>query len=196
MCIIQIWTTCTCSSAYKLVENQICVLRCMLRSHARNGNEFQTPGHRWLPAKRWVLYFKILVNPKVIRNSWNLAFCHGMAPDMLWYISCPFDRRRTRIMTANKGILKKHSCHFNISNICVIQTVCVRLTIHMTPHVLVLMAIGGAVWISSWLNGRRASGVRCAGWPRGVQAVLKCAGSLGSVPFDFHGRPPCSHPLH
>ena len=57
--IIQIWTTCACSSAYKLVEkNQICVLGCMLRSHARNGNEFQTLGHRWLPAKRWDAWFK------------------------------------------------------------------------------------------------------------------------------------------
>ena len=27
------------------LKNQICVLGCMLRSHARNGNEFQTPGH-------------------------------------------------------------------------------------------------------------------------------------------------------
>ena len=49
MWILQIWTTCTCSSAYKLVENQIFVLGCLLRSNARNGNEFQTPGHRWLP---------------------------------------------------------------------------------------------------------------------------------------------------
>jgi len=29
----------------------------MLRSHARNGNEFQTPGHRWLPAKHWDAWF-------------------------------------------------------------------------------------------------------------------------------------------
>ena len=57
MCIIQIWTTCTCSSAYKLVENQIYVLGCILRSHARNENEFQTPGHRWLPAKHWDAWF-------------------------------------------------------------------------------------------------------------------------------------------
>ena len=57
MCIIQIWTTCTRSSAYKLVENQIFVLGCMLRSHARNGNEFQTPGHHWLPAKHWDAWF-------------------------------------------------------------------------------------------------------------------------------------------
>ena len=27
------------------LKNQICVLGCMLRSHARNGNEFQTAGH-------------------------------------------------------------------------------------------------------------------------------------------------------
>ena len=29
----------------------------MLRSHARYGNEFQTPGHRWLPAKHWDAWF-------------------------------------------------------------------------------------------------------------------------------------------
>ena len=46
MCIIQIWTTCTCSNAYKLVENSNMSLGCMLRSHARNGNECQTPCHR------------------------------------------------------------------------------------------------------------------------------------------------------
>ena len=28
------------------LKNQIFVLGCMLRSHARNGNEFQTPCHR------------------------------------------------------------------------------------------------------------------------------------------------------
>ena len=45
MCIIQIWTTCTCSGEYKFVENQIFVLGCMFRSHARNGNECQSPCH-------------------------------------------------------------------------------------------------------------------------------------------------------
>ena len=39
------------------LKNQICVLRCMLRFHARNGNKFQTPGHRWLPAKHWDAMF-------------------------------------------------------------------------------------------------------------------------------------------
>ena len=39
------------------LKNQICVLGCMLRSHAWNGNEFQTPGHRWLPVKHWDAWF-------------------------------------------------------------------------------------------------------------------------------------------
>ena len=61
------------------LKNQICVLGYMLRSHARNENEFQTPGRRWLPAKHWGPGFEILVNPKLVWNSWNLACYHGAA---------------------------------------------------------------------------------------------------------------------
>ena len=57
MCIIQTWTTCTCSSATNWLKNQIFVLGCMLRSHARNENECQTPGHHWWPAKYWNIWF-------------------------------------------------------------------------------------------------------------------------------------------
>ena len=64
MCIIQILTTWTSSSAYKLVENHICVLRGMLRSHVRNGNEIQTSGRRGSAGNIEKLGFKILVNPK------------------------------------------------------------------------------------------------------------------------------------
>ena len=48
------------------VENHMCVLECMLRFHARNGNELQTPRRRASAAKIEILGFKILVNPKVI----------------------------------------------------------------------------------------------------------------------------------
>ena len=34
----------------------------------------------------------------------------------------------------------------NISNVCIIQNVCVLLTIQVTPRVLVLMVVGGVVW--------------------------------------------------
>jgi hypothetical protein len=80
MCIIQIWTTGTCSSAPKWVEKSYTILRCMLRSHARNGNEFQTPRHRGSTANVEILGFEILVNPKLIWNSWDLACYHGMVP--------------------------------------------------------------------------------------------------------------------
>ena len=57
--------------AYSLVhinwlKNQICVLGCMLSSHARNGDEFQTPRHRVSPANIEVPAFAILVNPKLV----------------------------------------------------------------------------------------------------------------------------------
>ena len=58
---------------------QICVLGCMLRSHARNGNECQTPCHRHSVANIEINGFKILVNTKLIGNSLNLACYHGAA---------------------------------------------------------------------------------------------------------------------
>ena len=61
------------------LTNQICVLGCMLRSHARNGNEFQTPGHRWLPAKHWDAWFLNSSKSKTHLNSWKLACYHGAA---------------------------------------------------------------------------------------------------------------------
>ena len=61
------------------LKNQICVLGCMLRSHARNGNECQTPCQRESAANIEAPGFKILVNPKLIWNSWNLACYHGGA---------------------------------------------------------------------------------------------------------------------
>ena len=64
MCIIQIWTTSTCSHAPKLVENRMCVLEWISRSHARNGNEIQSSGHRGSAEYIEKLGFKILVNPK------------------------------------------------------------------------------------------------------------------------------------
>ena len=85
MCIIQIWTTCTCSSAYKLVETQICVLGCMLRSHARNGNEFQTPWHRWLPAKQWDAWFLNTSKSEARLKFMKLGMLSWSGINMPWY---------------------------------------------------------------------------------------------------------------
>ena len=60
-------------------KNHMCVLGWMLRSHARKGNEFQTPRHCGSAANAEILGFEILVNPKLVWNSWNLACYHGVA---------------------------------------------------------------------------------------------------------------------
>ena len=78
MCIIQFWTTSTCSSAPKLVEKSHVCPRLNFRSHARNGNEIQTSGHHGSTENIEKLSFKILVNPKHAWKSWNLAWCHVM----------------------------------------------------------------------------------------------------------------------
>ena len=56
----------------------------MLRSCARNGNEFQTPGHCWLPAKRWDTWFLNYSKSKTRLNfmklgmlSWAASTCRG-----------------------------------------------------------------------------------------------------------------------
>ena len=54
----------------------MCVLGWISRSHARNGNEIQTSGHRGSAENIEKLGFKILVNPKHAWKSWNLAWCH------------------------------------------------------------------------------------------------------------------------
>ena len=58
---------------------QICVLGCMLRSHGRNGNECQTPCRHHSVANIEIPGFLILVNPKLVWNSWNLVCYHGAA---------------------------------------------------------------------------------------------------------------------
>ena len=51
----------------------------MRRSHARNGNECQTHCHRHSAANIEIPGYKIIVNPKLVWNSWNLACYHGAA---------------------------------------------------------------------------------------------------------------------
>ena len=48
------------------LKNQIFVLGCMLRSHARNGNECQTPCHRHSAANIEIPGLEILVNRKLV----------------------------------------------------------------------------------------------------------------------------------
>ena len=89
MCIIQIWTTSTCSNGPKLVENHMCVLGWISRSHARDGNEFQTPWHCWLPTKRWDTWFLNSSKSKTRQKFMKLGMLSWTNINMAWYKFCP-----------------------------------------------------------------------------------------------------------
>ena len=104
MCIIQIWTTCTCSGAYIYwLKNQICVLGCMLRSHARYGNEFQTPGHCWLPAKHWDTRFLNSSKSKTRLKFMKLGMLSWSGINMSWYKFCPIWGRFGYMLLTNRS---------------------------------------------------------------------------------------------
>ena len=98
------------------LKNQICVLGCMLRSHARNGNEFQTPGHRWLPAKHWHAWF---LNSS--KSKTHLKFMeHGMlslsGSNMPWYKFCPI-WGRFGYMLLTKWSFSQQGWWFSVGNV-------------------------------------------------------------------------------
>ena len=117
MCVIQIRTTCTCSSAYKLVEKKkICVLGCMLRSHARNGNEFQTPGHRWLPAKHWDAWFLNSSKSKTRLKFRKLGMLSWSSINMPWYKFCPIWGRFGYMLLRNRSF-SQQAWWFSVGNV-------------------------------------------------------------------------------
>ena len=61
----------------------------MLRSHARNGFEFQTPGHRWLPAKHWDAWFLNSSKSKTHLKFMKLGMLSWSGINMPWYKFCP-----------------------------------------------------------------------------------------------------------
>ena len=71
------------------LKNQICVLVCMLRSHARNGNEFETPGHRWLPTKQWNDWFLNSSKSKTRLKFMKLGMLSWSGINISWYKFCP-----------------------------------------------------------------------------------------------------------
>ena len=62
----------------------------MLRSHARNENECQTPCHRHSAANIEIPCLEILVNRKLVWNSWNLAWYHGASSKWCGKVFVPF----------------------------------------------------------------------------------------------------------
>ena len=75
----------------------------MLRSHARNGNEFQTPWHRWLPAKHWDAWFLNSSKSKTRLKFMKLAMLSWSGINMPWYKFCPIWGRFGYMLLTNRS---------------------------------------------------------------------------------------------
>ena len=85
------------------LKNQICVLGCMLRSQARNGNECPTPGHRWLPAKHWDAWFLNSSKSKTRLKFMKLGMLSWSGINMTWYKFCPIWGRFGYMLLTNQS---------------------------------------------------------------------------------------------
>ena len=98
------------------LKNQIYVLGCMLRSHARNGNEFQTPGHRWLPAKHWDAWFLNSSKSKTRLKFMKLGMLSWSGINMPWYKFCPIWGRFGYMLLTNRSF-SQQAWWFSVGNV-------------------------------------------------------------------------------
>ena len=98
------------------LKNQICVLGRMLRSHARNGNESQTPGHRWLPAKHWDAWFLNSSKSKTSPIFMKLGMLSRNSINKAWYKFCPIWGRLGYIILKKRSI-SQQAWWFSVGNV-------------------------------------------------------------------------------
>ena len=104
------------------LKNHICVIGWISRCHARNKNKIKTSRHRGLAENIEKLGFKILVNPKHVWKSSNLAWmsCHGTT--MLWKKNWPNRNGFWYKLLANRSFSQEGSwfwegtCHLCVHN--------------------------------------------------------------------------------
>ena len=100
---------------------QICLHGCMLRSHARNGNEFQTPAQRWLPAKRRDAWFLNSSKSKTRLKFMKLGMLSWSGINIPWYKFCPIWGRFGYMLLTNRS-LSQQAWWFSVGNIALLGT--------------------------------------------------------------------------
>ena len=88
----------------------------MLRSHARNGNEFQTPGHRWLLAKHWDAWFLNSIKSKTRLKFMKLGMISWSGINMSWYKFCPIWGKFGYMLLTNQSFSQQAWC-FSVGNV-------------------------------------------------------------------------------
>ena len=88
----------------------------MLKSHARNGNEFQTPGHRLLPAKYWDGWFLNSSKSKTHLKFMKLGMLSWSGINMPWYRFCPIWGRFAYMLLTNRSF-SQQAWWFSVGNV-------------------------------------------------------------------------------
>ena len=88
----------------------------MLRCNAINGNEFQTTGHRWLPAKHWDAWFLKSSKSKTRLKFMKLGMLSWSGINMSWYNFCPIWGRFGYMLLTNQSFLQQ-AWWFSVGNV-------------------------------------------------------------------------------
>ena len=138
------------------LKNQNCVLGCMLRSHARNGNEFQTPGHCWLPGKHWDAWFLNSSKSKTHLKFMKLGMLSWSDINMSWYKFYPiWGRFRDMLLTTSMIVFSRERPTFGDETIS-ISSYCFqifsRVNIEQQECCVNLCDFSGFVWTFLYIN--------------------------------------------
>ena len=147
----------------------MCVLGCISRSYARDRSEIQTSRCRGSAGKIEKLGFLIPVNPKHAWKSWNLAWCHDMAPTCCGNFSVWFAKAHT--LTINKVLLEQMLSRYKSET-----------QVLLKPWALDLPITCGHASLFYWLGGAVRGSYLSTG---GVRSD-PCACLSGGEPFDLH----------
>ena len=96
-------------------KNHMCVLGWISWSHARDGNEIQTPGHCWLPAKHWDAWFLYSSKSKSHLKFMILRMLSWSGINMSWNKFCPIWGRFGYMLLTNRSF-SQQACWFSLGN--------------------------------------------------------------------------------
>ena len=94
----------------------MCVLGWISRSHARDGNEIQTPGRCWLPAKHWDAWFLNSSKYKTRMKFMKLGMLSWSGINMPWYKFCPIWGRFGYMLLTNRSF-SQQAWWFSVGNV-------------------------------------------------------------------------------
>ena len=98
------------------LENHMCVLGWISRSHARDGNEIKTQGHCWLPAKHWDAWFLNSSKSKTRLKFMKLGMLSWSGINMPWYKFCPIWGRFGYMLLTNRSF-SQQAWWFSVGNV-------------------------------------------------------------------------------